>query len=382
MLLNINLNLINTPLVIKKRQKLHSWQYKTSHGFEDKNVLVIGIGNSGGDLVVELGRVAKQVYLSTRRGTWVLNRIGPNGWPIDLVTTNEVMSAIQKYFPSLINWLLERDFNKRFNHETYGLKPNHRPLEQHPFLNDDLANRILCGSVIIKPNIKEFTADGHGVIFDDGSEVDHIDCVLMATGFNIAFPYLDEKFLAVNENRVRLYKYVWPSHMTHSTLAVIGLVQPWGAINPVAELQARWAIQVFNSELKLPSHLKMDEDIDEKFHELSQQYIASPRHTLEVRHGDYCNETADKIGCRPNILNYLIKDFKLGLLLLFGPYTPYRYRLQGPNKWEGARQAILTQFERVKYPLRVSRKQEQNQQKKFAINWTPIFSIVFLILIS
>jgi hypothetical protein len=58
--------------------------------------------------------------------------------------------------------------------------------------------------VIVKPNIKEFTADGHGVIFNDGSKIDHIDCVLMATGFNISFPYLDEKILAVQENKVRI----------------------------------------------------------------------------------------------------------------------------------------------------------------------------------
>ncbi|CAF2384431.1 unnamed protein product [Rotaria sp. Silwood2] len=358
------------------------WQYKTSHGFEDKNVLIIGIGNSGGDLAVELGRVAKQVYLSTRRGTWVMNRVGPSGWPIDMLLSNEVLGAVQRYFPSLMNWLMERDMNQRFNHEIYGLKPNYPPLAQHPFLNDDLANRILCGSVIIKPDVKEFTADGHGVMFNDDSKVDRIDCVLMATGFNIAFPYLDEKILAVKDNRIRLYEYVWPSHMTHPTLAVMGLVQPWGAINPVTELQARWAVRVFNGELKLPSRLKMDEDIDEKIHQMSQRYAASPRHTLEVDHVDFCNELAEQAGCRPNILNYLIKDFKLGWRLLFGPCTPYRYRLQGPNKWEGARQAILTQYERVEYPLRVSRKQEQNQQKKFSINWTPTFSIVFFILVS
>ncbi|CAF3397574.1 unnamed protein product [Rotaria sp. Silwood1] len=363
------------PLDKSLRQEL------TSHGFEDKNVLVIGIGNSGGDLVVELGRVAKQVYLSTRRGTWVLNRVGPNGWPFDLLMSNEIISAVQKYFPSLTNWLMERDMNQKFNHEIYGLKPNHRPLEQHPFINDDLANRILCGSVIIKPDVKEFTADGHGVVFSDGSKVDHIDCILMATGFNIAFPYLDEKILTVKDNRIRLYKYVWPSHMTHPTLAVMGLIQPWGAINPITELQARWVVRVFNGELKLSSCLKMDEDIDEKIHQMSQRYVASSRHTVQVDYLDYCNEIAKQVGCRPNILNFLIKDFKLGWHLLFGSCTPYRYRLEGPNQWDGARQAILTQNERVKYPLRVSRKQEQNQQKKFAINWTPMFSIVFFILI-
>jgi dimethylaniline monooxygenase (N-oxide forming) len=73
-------------------------------------------------------------------------------------------------------------------------------------VNDDLANRILNGTVIVKRNVKEFTADGHGVIFDDDSQIDHIDCVLMATGFNIVFPYIDEEILPVKENRVRQIK--------------------------------------------------------------------------------------------------------------------------------------------------------------------------------
>lgn len=75
--------------------------------------------------------------------------------------------------------------------------------EQHPSINDDLPNRIICGSVLIKPNIKEFTADGEGVIFEDDSKVDHIDAVLMATGFKMAFPYLQEDILSVNDNKVR-----------------------------------------------------------------------------------------------------------------------------------------------------------------------------------
>lgn len=112
-------------------EKLHSWQYKTSKGFEDKNVLVIGIGNSGGDLVVELGRVAKQVYLSTRRGTWVFNRVGPSGWPADMAMISELAAIAQRKFPRLMNSVMERGMNSRFNHELYGLKPKHRPLREN-----------------------------------------------------------------------------------------------------------------------------------------------------------------------------------------------------------------------------------------------------------
>lgn len=57
--------------------------------------------------------------------------------------------------------------------------------------------------MIVKPNVKEFTSDGYGVIFEDNSKVEHIDAVLMATGFQIAFPYLKEDILSAKDNQVK-----------------------------------------------------------------------------------------------------------------------------------------------------------------------------------
>lgn len=45
-----------------KGEIVHSHDYKTLMGYEDKRIVVIGIGNSGGDAAVELSRVAKQVH--------------------------------------------------------------------------------------------------------------------------------------------------------------------------------------------------------------------------------------------------------------------------------------------------------------------------------
>jgi dimethylaniline monooxygenase (N-oxide forming) len=81
----------------------------------------------------------------------------------------------------------------------------------------------------------------------------------------------------------------------------MGLIQPWGAINPMTELQARWAVRIFKNELKLPSRFKMDEDIDVHLYRMSKRYVASPRHTIQVDYVEYCNELADEVGCRPNI---------------------------------------------------------------------------------
>lgn len=46
-----------------KGRILHSHDYRDFHGFEDKRVVVVGLGNSGGDLAVELSRICSQVRL-------------------------------------------------------------------------------------------------------------------------------------------------------------------------------------------------------------------------------------------------------------------------------------------------------------------------------
>ncbi len=41
----------------------HSRDYKTPEEWRNKKAVVIGIGNSGGDIAVELSRVTKQVWM-------------------------------------------------------------------------------------------------------------------------------------------------------------------------------------------------------------------------------------------------------------------------------------------------------------------------------
>lgn len=70
------------------------------------------------------------------------------------------------------------------------------------------------------------------MIFDDGTFVDQIDVVIFATGYSFAFPYLEDgKLIEVNENKVTLYKFMFPPQLARNTLAVIGLIQPMGSIS-------------------------------------------------------------------------------------------------------------------------------------------------------
>ncbi|XP_032429033.1 dimethylaniline monooxygenase [N-oxide-forming] 5-like [Xiphophorus hellerii] len=332
-----------------KGEYFHSRDYKTPEQWRNKKVVVIGIGNSGGDIAVELSRFAKQVYLSTRRGAWILNRVGDNGIPRDIVLTR-MTNALRHVIPSsYISSIMENKLNSRMNHSLYSLKPKHRLFSQHPTVNDDLPNRILSGTVQVKPNILRF--HGSSVEFDDGSVVDDVDLVVFATGYKFSFPFLASNVVPVTDNQTSLYKYVFPPDLDRPTLAIIGLVQPLGAIMPISEMQARWATRVFKGCIKLPSLPNMQRDIQCKQEAMAKRYVSSQRHTIQVDYLDYMDEIADLVGVRPRVSRLLLTDPKLGLNVLFGPCTPYQYRLRGPGKWAGARKAILTQWERVCQPL-------------------------------
>ncbi|KAM4548042.1 flavin-containing monooxygenase 5-like isoform 1-T1 [Odontesthes bonariensis] len=332
-----------------KGQYFHSRDYKTPEEWRNKKVVVIGIGNSGGDIAAELSRVTKQLYMSTRRGAWILNRVGESGVPLDL-QFNRVAAFLRKILPfGFFCSLVESQLNHRFDHALYNLKPKHRLFSQHPTVNDELPNRILSGTIQVKPNVRRF--QGSSVEFDDGSVVDDVDLVVFATGYRFSFPFLPSHVVSVSENRTSLYKYVFPPELERPTLAVIGLVQPLGAIMPISEMQARWATRVFKGCIKLPPAAAMLKDVKCKQEVMAQRYVTSQRHTIQVDYISYMDELAELLGVQPKIKRMLLTDPRLGLNVLLGPCTPYQYRLRGPGKWSGARQAILTQWERVAQPL-------------------------------
>uniref|UniRef100_A0A8C4IY52 Flavin-containing monooxygenase n=1 Tax=Dromaius novaehollandiae TaxID=8790 RepID=A0A8C4IY52_DRONO len=296
-----------------------------------------------------LRHIRFEVFLSTRRGAWVLHRLAESGYPFDFTYITRHIQLLHSLIPlSIRRFTLERKLNARFDHALYGLQPRHGILHQHPTINDDLPNRIISGRVRVKPNVREFTATA--AIFEDGTKED-IDAVVFATGYSFSFPFLED-CVTVVENQISLYKFVFPAHLEKPTLAFIGLVQPLGAIMPISELQCRWATRVFKGLNKLPPRRDMEADINQKKEEMAKRYVRSQRHTIQVDYIPYMDELACQLGVKPNLLTLFLTDPRLATEVLLGPCTPYQYRLRGPGRWAGARQAILTQQQRVVKPLR------------------------------
>ncbi|XP_010133511.1 PREDICTED: dimethylaniline monooxygenase [N-oxide-forming] 5-like, partial [Buceros rhinoceros silvestris] len=144
-----------------------------------------------------------------------------------------------------------------------------RFLEQHPTINDDLPNCIISGRVLVKPNVREFTETS--AVFEDGTRED-IDAVVFATGYSFSFPFL-EGCVKVVENQIPLYKFMFPPDLEKPTLAFIGLIQPLGAIMPIAELQCRWATRVFKGLNELPPRHDMEADIKQKRDAMAKRHL-------------------------------------------------------------------------------------------------------------
>ncbi|PRD20354.1 UNVERIFIED_CONTAM: Fmo5 [Trichonephila clavipes] len=182
-------------------------------------------------------------------------------------------------------------------------------------------------------------------------EETEVDAVILATGYKVKFPFISDDILPVVDNKVRLYKFIYPPDLPHPTLAILGLVQTLGPGFPVAEMQARWVARIMSGKLNLPSNEFMDTEIDNKEELMRRRYVNSPRHTLEVDFITYQDELAEQIGVKPNFLKMILTDPKLFWALFAGPCLPYQYRLQGPHSWPGARDAIFTYKERLVAPL-------------------------------
>ena len=74
----------------------------------------------------------------------------------------------------------------------YGLpKPDHKLLEAHPTVSDDLLPRLGHGDITVKPNIDRFDG-GSKVCFTDGS-AEEVDVVVYCTGYKVTFPFLDPR---------------------------------------------------------------------------------------------------------------------------------------------------------------------------------------------
>jgi len=180
----------------------HSVAYRRPDSIQGKRVLVVGVGNSGGEIASELGQAGFEVTILVRRGANVVPR-AIAGIPIQYLAAS--MRRLPRRARNGIAALVQR-----LSQLTHGRPVLPRPpwsaLDAIPVIGFHLVDAIRSGSVAVKVGTIERLILG-GVLFSDGSR-GAFDHIILATGFAPALDPLgtlirrDERGFALRRDNI------------------------------------------------------------------------------------------------------------------------------------------------------------------------------------
>ncbi len=257
-------------------EQIHAHDYRSREQLEGRDVVIVGAGNSAMDIAVEASVHARTTTWSVRRTEWVLRKFFL-GKPSDQV-------ALPGWLPWWVTaarlWI---GATAAGSMTKYGLPaPSHRPGQSHPVQSERIRERLAAGAITARPGIERL--DGDRVVFVDGTSAP-ADLIVWATGYRVSFPFFSPDLVSVQDNDLPLWKRV--VHPDLPGLYVLGLLQPIGATMPLAEAQSAWIAETLAGAYVPPSASVVRRQMAADHERDTQQFYASPRHTMEVDFDHY-----------------------------------------------------------------------------------------------
>lgn len=162
---------------------LHSSQYKNGAAFRGQKALVIGFGNSGAEIAVDLFENGAITNIAVRSPVNVVSRdtlgIIPSQWlsilfnPLPAWLADSINAPIVRLkFGNLRDYGLQK--------LPYGAITEIRTKAQIPVIDPGIMHLIKQKQVAIRPGVDHFME--HSVVFTDGS-AEALDVVILATGY-------------------------------------------------------------------------------------------------------------------------------------------------------------------------------------------------------
>ncbi len=163
-------------------QVIHSRSYRNAQPFAGQRVLVVGMGNTGAEIALDLVEQGVQAALSVRSPLNIVLR-DVLGRPTQLtsILLAKLPAAWGEAIATMLRNLTVGDLS-RWGLQTAAISPL-RQLREHgktPVIDVGTLARIKRGEIKVHPGIEAFTADG--LRFVDGSE-HPFDAVILATGY-------------------------------------------------------------------------------------------------------------------------------------------------------------------------------------------------------
>lgn len=161
---------------------LHSSRYRNPAPYAGRRVLVVGFGNSGGEIALDLANAGVSVGLAVRSPVQIIPR-DLLGLPILswVILYRRLPAHLVDAFNAPILRLAVGNFEKLgLRRAAKGPRQMVEEDGRVPLIDIGTLAKIRDGAIAVRPGIDRFTADG--IVFTDGKE-EKFDAVILSTGF-------------------------------------------------------------------------------------------------------------------------------------------------------------------------------------------------------
>lgn len=165
---------------------LHSASYDRPDGLAASRVLVVGAGNSAGEIAAELAAAGAVVTVAVRSGAHVVP-LRLLGIPVQYFGV--ALEHVPRSWFDRITALVER-FSIRSGSTSVLPRPPRKACDSVPIIGGHLVDAIRGGRIRVAGGVNELTPEG--ARFSDGS-TGAFDAIILATGFSAAIGLLGDR---------------------------------------------------------------------------------------------------------------------------------------------------------------------------------------------
>lgn len=262
---------------------VHAHDYRNSSRFAEEDVLVIGCGNSGADIAVDLARRGCKVSLSIRRGYHIVPRF------LFGIASDVLYSRLRRFVPlPILRPVAQLLLTAHRRYQIGGAlpTPDHNLFATHPLVNSELIPCIRSGGIRVVGSIADIHSQQvHFSSFgprsgSNGAATLHFDTIIACTGYKVAFPFLASSITGTTTEQLLARLQLRLVHKDQPGLYFVGLLQPSGSLWPVADAQAKFIAAHLAGAVQPPS-------VEPPATRTTHRYVPSARHLLEVDGEDY-----------------------------------------------------------------------------------------------
>ncbi|MDJ0519078.1 MAG: flavin-binding monooxygenase subfamily [Trichodesmium sp. MO_231.B1] len=327
----------------------HSQEYRNANNFVGKNVLVVGGGESGSDVALEISRVAKNCWVSLRASTgWVLPRKRGER-AADIATHRGIYGLPREYGTVLGQLICQLELSKNDPVHNMVVELNKKVNSNngvwgiYATKTFSLPKAIVHHGCKVVGEIIQVEDGGKTLISADGETLQNVDAVVFCTGYKNYVSFLPDGLKDIKPRN--LYKHMFHSQY-RDKIAWIGWARPnIGSQFPIMEMQARFFALICTLERTLPGAAEMEEATlmdREKFLKQFEPNGVAIRSLVDYH--IFMDDMADLIRCKPPLWKYFFLHPHLWLRIVYGATQATQFRLRGPGKKEALAQEFIAKL--------------------------------------